>query len=743
MNSRKLAPVCALLVLLRNGPICEAFMARVAPHSSSSSSARHPQDPRHNCHNSQQRNRRSRMRMQSSPAVDEEVATPTFGYTGGAMVVLNQCVVSQGDTELMSNVDLTVMPGDRVGLVGQNGAGKSTLLQCIAGYRPMDEGTCTVKNGARMGYLQQKGVSGSTRTVYEEACSEMDTINKAREVMEEAEAKMIAAPMDQKALDRLLQAQATFEAVGGLTQDRLVAQILGGLGFSAQDQQRLCSTFSGGWQMRIALAKLLLSEPDLLLLDEPTNHLDASAKTWLGRFLSNYQGTIVTVSHDEALLEGIKLSTVAEVANQRVEVFKGCGFKKFLFERDERMRAMKIKYEAEQKEMARLQGFVDRFGAQASGSKQHATKASAAQSRVKMLQKMEANATPLPEGKSNFRAKMRLPTPPACHTKQIELVGASFGWGDAPPTATGVNLKLEKGQTLAILGPNGAGKSTLLKALAGILSLSKGERNEGEGLKLGVFTQASGRAWTQDLPQDAIALDLVLERVREHDTTVSNEQARTILGSLGLQGPKALRKIGVLSGGEKARVALAIFVMIPYNLLMLDEPSNHLDAETLNSLVDAIKGWKGTVVVVSHNKDFVTRLATTHTAIVEGGVVKFFDRPPRASDWEHDAEGQGWKGDEPEKRELTPAEKKEQKAERAAADKARKKKVNAPGRILKIEVLVEELDRKITGLTEKMYDEGNDAATVAKIVKEKEAAEARSVKLYKEWEELEELLAEE
>ncbi|CBJ26283.1 ABC transporter, ATP-binding protein [Ectocarpus siliculosus] len=670
--------------------------------------------------------------MQSSPAVDDEVANPTFGYTGGAMVVLNQCVVSQGDTELMSNVDLTVMPGDRVGLVGQNGAGKSTLLQCIAGYRPMDEGSCVVKTGARMGYLQQKGVSGSSRTVYEEACSEMDTINQAHAAMERAEAKVIEDPMNQKALDRLLQAQATYEAVGGLTQDRLVAQILGGLGFSAQDQQRLCSTFSGGWQMRIALAKLLLSEPDLLLLDEPTNHLDAAAKTWLGRFLSNYQGTIVTVSHDEALLEGIKLSTVAEVANQRVEVFKGCGFKKFLFERDERMRALKSKYEAEQKEMARLQGFVDRFGAQA-------TKASAAQSRVKMLQKMEANATPLPEGKSSFRAKMRLPTPPACHTNQIELKGASFGWGDAPPTATGVNLKLEKGQTLAILGPNGAGKSTLLKALAGILPLSAGERKEGEGLKIGVFTQDLA----QDLPQDAIALELVLDRVREHDTTVSDEQARTILGSLGLQGPKALRKIGVLSGGEKARVALAIFVMIPYNLLMLDEPSNHLDAETLNSLVDAIKGWKGTVVVVSHNKDFVTRLSTTHTSIVEGGEVKFLDRPPRASDWEHDAEGQGWKGGDAEsKKELTPAEKKAQKALRAAAEKERKKKVNAPGRISKIEALVEELDSKISALTDEMYEEGIDAATVARIVKDKDAAEARSAKLYAEWEELEELLAE-
>lgn len=482
--------------------------------------------------------------------------------------------------------------------------------------------------------------------------------------------------------------------------------------------------------MRIALAKLLLSEPDLLLLDEPTNHLDTSAKQWLARFLSSYTGTLVTVSHDDVLLEGLKLSLVAEVANQRVEVFKGCGYKKFLFEREERMKAAKAKYELEQKEMARLQGFVDRFGAQA-------TKASAAQSRVKMIEKMAKKATPPPEGKKSFTAKIKLPTPPPCHTTQVQLVDASFGWGDAPPTATDVNFKLEKGQTMAILGPNGAGKSTLLKALCGMLPLSAGTRKEGDGLRLGVFTQDLA----QDLPQDAVALELVLDRVREHDSTVSDEQARTVLGSLGLMGPKALRKIGILSGGEKARVALAIFVMIPYNLLMLDEPSNHLDAETLNSLVDAIRGWKGSVVVVSHNRDFVMGLATTHTAIVEDGTVKVMDRPPRSDDWEHDAEGQGWKADQP-KAEMTAEAKAEQKQLRLAADKLRKKKINAPSRITKIQTLLEDLEKKVEVLTGKMYDEGNDAKTVDKILKDREGAEARISTLYEEWEELEELLKE-
>ncbi|CAM9630342.1 unnamed protein product, partial [Choristocarpus tenellus] len=190
-----------------------------------------------------------------------------------------------------------------------------------------------------------------------------------------------------------------------------------------------------------------------------------------------------------------------------------------------------------------------------------------------------------PEVKKARPANIRLPIPPSCHEEQLSLSKASFGWGDGPPTVKGVDLNLQKGQTWAILGPNGAGKSTLLKALAGSLPLSEGERKEGEGLQIGVFTQDLA----QDLPQDAVALELVLERVREYDIGVSDEQTRATLGGLGLTGPKALRKIGVLSGGEKARVALAIFVMIPYNMLMLDEPSNHLDVETLYSLVDAIK----------------------------------------------------------------------------------------------------------------------------------------------------------
>ncbi|CAM9473295.1 unnamed protein product, partial [Phaeothamnion confervicola] len=324
---------------------------------------------------------------------------PVFGDTGGAIIRLTDVVVSQGDTELIRDAEWDIMPGERTALVGQNGAGKSTLLSIIAGVKEADEGRALVKTGTRVGYLVQTAVAGSTCTVYEEACSQMDRIREAGVALAAAERRMGAAPEDAAALDALLAAQTTFEAVGGLTQEKTVSQVLAGLGFSHADQQRRCSEFSGGWQMRIALARLLLSDADLLLLDEPTNHLDSSAKAWLGKYLSGYRGTVLTVSHDESLLDALQLTGIAEVREQRLDVFRGCDHARYLTERVERVRLARARFEREQAEMARLQGFVDRFGAKAS-------KASAAQSRVKKLEKMEAVAAdaPPPEELRSFRA---------------------------------------------------------------------------------------------------------------------------------------------------------------------------------------------------------------------------------------------------------------------------------------------------------------------------------------------------
>ncbi|CAM9838995.1 unnamed protein product, partial [Chrysoparadoxa australica] len=658
-------------------------------------------------------------------------AAPTYGDTGGAVIKVEDAIISVGDTELIRDMELAFYPQDRVALWGHNGCGKSSLLSVLSntGSAKLDEGSVTIKAGTSLGYLVQKGVSGSTRTVYEEACSEMTEIQEAGERLAAAEAQLEkeGAEYSESALNELMDAQEHFDTVGGHEQERTVSAVLKGLGFSPADQQRSCAEFSGGWQMRIALARLLLSNAELLLLDEPTNHLDHNAKTWLTNYLRQYQGTLVLVSHDEELLEEMKLTQVVEVMNGRLEVFKGVSFRRFQVDRVERISAAKKKYELEQAEMARLQGFVDRFGAQA-------TKASAAQSRVKMIEKMAASATPAPEANTGRSAVMKLQPPPPSHNDMLILKDATFGWGETPQVE-GVNVKFERGDRIVVLGPNGAGKSTTLRALTGELPLLAGQRTVGDGVDMGVFTQDLA----QDLPQDAIAVDHVLETVRVKDISISDQEARSVLGALGLTGPKALRSIGFLSGGEKARVCLAQFILGGHNLLLLDEPSNHLDGGTLEALLSALKGWKGCVVVISHNQPFVEALNPSHTALVKDGTLTYHERAPLPEDW-GDAKGKG-KGKGKGKAKAVEVKAAEAQAATPADAKEearlRKKKLNAPSRIKKIEVLVEELDAKISEVDAKMLESGSDVEACMQLSKEKEELEQKSSKLYEEWEELE------
>jgi ATPase subunit of ABC transporter with duplicated ATPase domains len=339
--------------------------------------------------------------------------------------------------------------------------------------------------------------------------------------------------------------------------------------------------------MRIALARLLLSEPDLLLLDEPTNHLDRGAKTWLGDYLSRYDGTLLLVSHDVPLLN-TAVNSIAEVRGGTIELYKSRSHAQWEVEREERVRQAQAAYEANQREIARMQTFVDRFGAKTMG-------ASLAQSKLKAIEKLEGQ---MPDGdvaakmQAAPKAVLRLPAPPRGSQRLLELKGCTLAWpsssavgvGDAssPPSAppsvlSDVSLTINRGSRIVVRGPNGAGKSTLLSALSGKLKPRAGERVEGDGLELGVFTQDLA----QDLDQDDLAVNVVTKKVRERDATISDERARAALGALGLTGEKSVRKVGFLSGGEKARVALASFVLMRHNLLLLDEPSNHLDVTTL------------------------------------------------------------------------------------------------------------------------------------------------------------------
>jgi ATP-binding cassette subfamily F protein 3 len=517
------------------------------------------------------------------------------------MLRLEDVSLTVGTKELLVGAELHVRPNERVGLVGANGTGKTSLLRLMIGELQPEAGRVHRRGGVKIGYLPQRAVSGSTRTVWEEAASHMHDIVKLQATLDAAQAGVERD--EQGAIERLDAATEAFRIAGGFSVEERIGSVLHGLGFGPDAWRRTCDTFSGGWQMRIALARLLLSAPDLMLLDEPTNHLDLRARSWLAQYLEAVRGTVVVVSHDRHLLDRATTNTV-EVRHKRLHGFRG-NLSAWLLERAQREHALEVARGRQQEEIARLQRFVDRFGAKA-------TKASQAKSKQKQIDRIEEidapQRDPLP--------RLQLPEAPGCAREVLVLHEASAGWEPGVDVLRKVSLVLERGQRLAVLGPNGCGKSTLLHALAGTLPLSAGRRRVGKDVLLGVFRQDLAQA----LPPDLSAI----EHVQAIAPAVLPQRVRSALGALGLGGDAALRRIGDLSGGEKARVVLATFVVRPFNVLLLDEPTNHLDAITVEVLLDALEQFEGAVLLVTHDRYLVERLAT-HVAVVSGGGVEIFE----------------------------------------------------------------------------------------------------------------------
>lgn len=427
----------------------------------------------------------ARAQEAASPAAPAAAAAPAARVadkTGGAAVLLEGATVSIGDADLITGANLRVGVGERWGLVGANGAGKSTIMKAILRNDPrfadradsisVRDGTMAISQTLSVGYLEQTAVTGSERTVKEEVMSRMDRLVAAREAYERATEAVSDGDISDGAMERLSETEAAFGAAGGYDSDKLVANVLRGLGFQDADHDRACSEFSGGWRMRIALARLLLSSPELLLLDEPSNHLDSSAKRWLGNYLKAYDGTLLLVSHDESILEAA-VSSIAEVDSETrtIESFKSMSLAQWRLEREARKTRKATEDERRQAEIDRLQTFVDRFGAKA-------TKATAAKSKEKAIERIRASAPPSPdasfaaEGGGSVARKLVLRAAAKSSVRQLELTDAAFGWACAPdseaeaceaeaasgaPLLSGVNLKIERGWRLAVVGPNGAG----------------------------------------------------------------------------------------------------------------------------------------------------------------------------------------------------------------------------------------------------------------------------------------------
>jgi ATP-binding cassette subfamily F protein 3 len=509
------------------------------------------------------------------------------GDARGAAIRLQDVSVTLGTAQILRNIDWRIEPRAKWALVGENGSGKSTLLKAIM-EEIAYEGSITVGTTQQIGYLKQTAVSGSTKTILEEAASAMEEIETARKDLERAQAKVQQAAVgyttleveesspSEKDLKELDRANERYASVGGYQQEQEVSSMLKGLGFTNLTQR--CDELSGGWQMRVSFAKTLLSKPTLCLLDEPGNHLDRPARKWLANYLSKYDaGAMILVTHDVELLEA--MDHIAEVSVGTLQEYKSCTYSQHLVLKEQRAKAAMTEYQRNCEIAAKLQDFVDKWGSSP-------PKAKAAQSRVKQLEKMKAegllDAPKVELMQQRFKPTLKLPDPPISmgdtllSLKGNAKVGYTTNIDDA--LVSNIHLEIVRGMKLLIRGPNGAGKSTLLHSLRGTLPLVQGERLENDQLRLGVFTQDLA----QELDLTARAVDLVTQYARVGlggDITISDKQARTVLGGLGLQGEKSLRPIQALSGGEKARVALAMFALKPSNLYLLDEVSNHLDSE--------------------------------------------------------------------------------------------------------------------------------------------------------------------
>jgi len=518
------------------------------------------------------------------------------------MIQLSSAGKHFGSKTLFEGLNWVVGPRERVGLVGGNGTGKSTLLKVLAEMETLDEGSRSAGKDITTGYLPQDGLSLSGRTLLEECLSVFGHLLEIEKEMEALTHKM--GELDpysdeyQKVADRYHWIETEFQRSDGYSLEAQVGAVLNGLGFSREDAQRPIEEFSGGWQMRVGLAKLLLQKPNLLLLDEPTNHLDLEARNWLEQYLNDYPFAFVLVSHDRYFLD-VTVNKILEIWNRRTYFYTG-NYDRYLEQKAERRAQLEASHRNQQEHVHHLETFINRFRYQA-------TKARQVQSRIKELEKIERIELPDEERAIHFS----FPQPRSSGRMVAELRNVAKSYGEKR-VFDSVSFVLNRGDRVALVGVNGAGKSTLIKLLSGAEPVTKGESRLGHNVELDYFAQDQYKV----LDPEARLID---DLTSFAPTAVSNQtQLRTLLGSFLFSDDDVFKRIGVLSGGERNRYALARMLLRPANFLLLDEPTNHLDLQAKDVLLDALRKFTGTIVFVSHDRYFIDKLATRIFEI-EGG----------------------------------------------------------------------------------------------------------------------------
>lgn len=521
------------------------------------------------------------------------------------MLQLTEAGKRFGHKLLFDGLNWLITPKERAGLVGGNGTGKSTLLKIIAGLESLDYGSLSSTKGLRVGYLPQDGLSVSGRSVFAECMSVFADVKELEQELEDLTARMSELdPTGEEyaqVANRFERADSEFRARDGYAIEAQVGAVLAGLGFGKEDWLRQTEEFSGGWQMRIALAKLLLEKPNLLLLDEPTNHLDLEARTWLEEYLTNYEFAYVLISHDRYFLD-VTVKKIVEIWNKKVHFYTG-GFEKYKTQKAERLIQLEAAYKNQQDRIQQLEAFINRFRAQA-------TKAKQVQSRIKELEKIERIELPPEEKTIHFS----FPQPKASGriVAQFKNVAKSYG---EKQVFSGVNFTIERGDRVALVGVNGAGKSTLIKLLAGTETLTSGDYTLGHNVEPDYFAQDQYKA----LEPNARVLDDLSETAPRTTQT----ELRNVLGCFLFSEDDVFKRIGVLSGGERNRYALARMLLHPSNFLLLDEPTNHLDMRAKDVLLESLEKFTGTVVFVSHDRYFIEHLAN-RVFEIGGGEVRVF-----------------------------------------------------------------------------------------------------------------------